>query len=306
MLTDIQTNLLKDLRADNQRSRPPYRTEGYWINVNSEFDAWFRTFGIGVVEEQPYNSHYSSYPPGHEAYRIICSFMKTSSKTGSSYYEDACLGLFEIVARKDRWGILNKVCSRLPVGSPRRIVINERPFSWDVLITLDSILSIACKWPDILTGPCSVADLGAGWGRFGFVLKQINPLATYILLDIPESLLLSTTYLPTVLPVEKFHFFSDTREGEIEFDGGVWMLPVQDLQRVKDKSLDCLVNIASFQEMSDEYVDLYAAIVRAKSKRLYTMQAGGRYCWKVWPLPNEDAAATSWHPRYFEYLYELP
>jgi putative sugar O-methyltransferase len=107
----------------------------------------------------------------------------------------------------------------------------------------------------------------------GFTLKQANPAATYAIFDLPESLLLSSTYLPTIMPGVPFHFYDDTRGVPVVRDGGVWCLPAQDLAAMPDGSIDCLINIASFQEMTPEEVRAYHDLAEHKvAGPLYSLQ----------------------------------
>ena len=58
------------------------------------------------------------------------------------------------------------------------------------------MLTILDKVPDIATKPLVVLDLGSGWGRMGYILKKLNPSICYIACDLPESLVVSSSYLP--------------------------------------------------------------------------------------------------------------
>ncbi len=60
----------------------------------------------------------------------------------------------------------------------------KKNLTWDYLITLDTIINIAEMYPQIVTDPCVIVDLGAGWGRIGYVLTQINDNISYHILDI--------------------------------------------------------------------------------------------------------------------------
>ena len=305
MLTQGQSDLLARMREANRQSGPPFATLDHWERVHQEFDGWFDAFGIGVVEEQAYNCHYASYPPSYSAYWCYAAYMNPRyyNPDNTKCYSDACHLLYDIVKGKDRWGLLNRVETGLPPDATRYIVIEGKRYSWDVLISLDSLLYIAARWPRILEGPCLVADLGAGWGRMGFVLKQANPQVTYVDFDLPESLLIASEYLSTIMPGERFHLYDDTRDVPIERDGGVWLLPAQDLALVPDGAIDCFVNIASFQEMTKEYIDLYSDIIHRKTRGVfYSLQANDRYFFQRWPATGDN---ISWYNAYWEHLYEV-
>ena len=78
--------------------------------------------------------------------------------------------------------------------------IGPHRVSWDLLISLDTLYTLAELVPGVLDEPVVVADLGSGWGRVGHVLALANPRAVYCALDLPESLLIAAAELPRRLP----------------------------------------------------------------------------------------------------------
>ena len=106
-----------------------------------------------------------------------------------------------------------------------------------------------------------VCEIGPGWGGFAYQFKTIVPGATYVLVDFPELFLFSATYLATVFPQAKLLFagaggaaLEGWREADFVF------VPHTRAALVRDLPLDLLVNMVSFQEMTDAQVRGYAAL----------------------------------------------
>ena len=76
--------------------------------------------------------------------------------------------------------------------------MDSQTLSLDLLFSIDDFYNLYEINPKIAHEPIVVAELGAGWGRLGYVLRKVNPRATYIVFDLPEVLLISQTYLPTL------------------------------------------------------------------------------------------------------------
>ncbi len=149
----------------------------------------------------------------------------------------------------------------------------------------EEAVAIAGVNESIIRDPVVVLDLGAGWGRIGYVLKRVNPRATYIACDLPEALLISSTYLPRLLPDELVHGYEQnrpldkfTKQALIAGDG-MRFCGAQDLERFQPGSIDFLINVASFQEMTVDQVGAYFALIDKKLNGiLYTQQ--------VWQTPS--------------------
>ena len=48
--------------------------------------------------------------------------------------------------------------------------------------------------------PRSLLEIGAGWGGLAYQFKKVFPKATYIIVDLPQSIIFSATYLKTAFP----------------------------------------------------------------------------------------------------------
>ena len=110
-----------------------------------------------------------------------------------------------------------------------------------------------------------VCEVGAGWGGFAYQFKTLFPNATYVIVDFPELFLYSATYLGTVFPDARLAFVgAGDASPEIQ-DADFVFVPQTLAGRDTIGELDLLVNMVSFQEMTDAQVRRYAEIAPAGS-----------------------------------------
>jgi hypothetical protein len=105
-----------------------------------------------------------------------------------------------------------------------------------------------------------VWEIGAGWGGLARVFKTVCPSTTYVITDLPQSMIFSGTYLTSVMPDARCRFFGDVPEDQL-FDG--WeeldfiFLPHTALGAMAPPRLDLTLNTVSFQEMTEAQVMAY-------------------------------------------------
>ncbi len=259
-LSAEQIAALDEMREANRASHSPFCATEIWIQLIKRFDDWFWWEGIEDFESQEMNAFFSSPLPGdHKLLRY------------------ACWMFYQALKARDKFDLL----SRIPVtASPESGLAFEfegRLVSWDLLISIDTMNSLIEADPAVLTDPVIFVDLGAGWGRMGYVLKKANPNCAYVICDLPEALLVSSTYLPKLLPNERFHSFSESRSirefSRANFEnGGVFFLGAQDLERFSDDTVDFLISIASFQEMTLKQVNEYFDLIDRKIDGVFFTQ----------------------------------
>jgi hypothetical protein len=282
-LSPEQSQLLDLMRQDNASAGWPFCASECWITETASFNSAFKAAGINNVEDEFYNTRFSGIT--QDDFRLYGWFLWT-------YYQ--------LVRQRDVLGLFDRFESTLseapayrtfangkavPVGVP--IVINGRKISADLIFSIDDFYNIYELMPDIATKDgVVVADLGAGWGRLGHVLLQVNPGIKYVIFDIPEPLLVSSTYLPGVLPDFSFSSYGESRalekiDREMLKQRSIWFFGAQHIEDFSPGSVDVMVNIASFQEMTIEQVNCYLDI--------FGKVARGGYIY----LRNEIAGAAS-------------
>jgi putative sugar O-methyltransferase len=105
-----------------------------------------------------------------------------------------------------------------------------------------------------------VWEIGAGWGGFAAVYKTLFPNTTYVISDLPETMLFSATYLLTRLPDARFAFVPETDISTLAADALQYdfvFTPNTVLEDLTLPRLDLALNMVSFQEMSTPQVDDY-------------------------------------------------
>lgn len=258
-LSHEQMKLLKAMREANKSSCSPFRPSDIWTQISKRFDDWFWWEGIGDVEANRINNFFSSPRPGE--YKLL---------------RYACWMYYQLLRGRDEHRLLSKIPATVNPASGLSFEFDGHLVSWDQLISIDTLYSIAEAAPSVLSEPVVVLDLGAGWGRMGYAIKRANPLCTYVLCDLPEALLVSSTYLPRLLPSEKVHTFLDTRSGHIDErllrGGGLIFLGTHDITRLSDKVIDVFINVASFQEMTPIQVNEYFEFIDKKVKGMFFCQ----------------------------------
>ena len=251
MLTKQQSALLARMRADNAASGFPFVPLGWWEKVGEQFEGWFDECGIGDVTGQEYNRHFA----GLGGQSALARYIKHLGGSLVEYkkLEEYTINLLRCAIER-RYRIL------LP---PR--LFPSTSMSWDILTAREALLAIDETNRDIFDLPVTVADLGAGWGRIGWMLMRLNCEAAYIIYDIPDSLIISHTQLNRLLP-DLCHPYGEKPNG----DPGIYFLGSQELANAEPA--DFLITIATTQEMEPDHAAAYLDIIENKTRWFYTLQ----------------------------------
>jgi glycosyltransferase involved in cell wall biosynthesis len=119
-----------------------------------------------------------------------------------------------------------------------------------------------------------VCEIGPGWAGFAYQFKTLFPRCTYVLVDFPELFLFSATYLAAVFPDARLHFVTEATPAALEGwrQADFVFLPNTAAHLLEATPLDLLVNMVSFQEMTDAQVRGYADLAaRAGCPLLYSL-----------------------------------
>lgn len=119
-----------------------------------------------------------------------------------------------------------------------------------------------------------VVEIGAGWGGFAYQFKTVFPHVTYVIVDLPQSLLFSATYLKTMFPAANVYEYDPGAavEPEAPEHWDLVFLPSWALGQIAQWRPDLAVNMVSFQEMRADQVDRFAALLHGMGcSRLYSL-----------------------------------
>ena len=84
---------------------------------------------------------------------------------------------------------------------------------------------------------------------------RVNPRVTYVCADLPETLIISQSYLPTTLDNVTSRAYRENLKRIDLSEPGLRFIGSHDLPRIPEKSIDVFINIASFQEMKNDQVE---------------------------------------------------
>jgi hypothetical protein len=120
-----------------------------------------------------------------------------------------------------------------------------------------------------------VIEIGAGWGGFAYQLKTLFPNISYTIVDLPQTLLFSATYLKATFPDARIKIYGE-EAGDRLFDDldrtDFLFLPAHAFTRLNVPPADLGVNVASFQEMKTEHVMAYVeALADSGCRQLYSL-----------------------------------
>lgn len=189
-------------------------------------------------------------------------------------YKIYVASLFEYIIKNDELKILDKIEEPL-IGNPFVINYKGKLISQDLCNSVYDFISI---FRDIsLPKKAKIAELGAGYGRVGYVILKMMPDSIYCVIDIPPALFIAQNYLSKVFSKEKifkfrpFESFKDVRK-EFEQSHIQFLMPHQ-IKLLPKKYFDLLINISSLHEMTRKQIKHYLEqIDRLGKGYFYTKQ----------------------------------
>lgn len=201
-----------------------------------------------------------------------------------STYEQGNVWIFEAVHHlyrnalkpRDRWGLLDTL-EEPELGDGTYILYEGRRLSLDLLQSIDEFYRIQEAAGFAQNDRVVFCELGAGYGRLADVVLSAMPNAVYLIIDLPESLLLSQSYLTARHPEASAALYPDSAAAiaEPRKAGGprlIFGLP-HELKTVKPGQVDAFVNVYSFMEMNREQIETYFGLIEGlKARTLYIKQ----------------------------------
>ncbi len=130
-----------------------------------------------------------------------------------------------------------------------------------------SILSIGQERKFIL-------EIGAGYGGLAHHLSNILENVTYIIVDLPETLLFSASYLSLHNPNKRIYVYENSNFAELvqadhfrSYD--FVLIPNYKLDELRRVGFDLVINIASLQEMTADQVNTYLDFIEQTCRGVF-------------------------------------
>lgn len=243
-------------------------------------------------------------------YRILSWLTR---KTGIDAGRKAQLGLYRILlsmlwdyaCAHDRLGLTNRL-SEPRIGSPIDFYVDSRLISQDLahsILECNSILGEIAR--DDLPRPMRIAEVGAGYGRLGYVLMKAVE-CQYVVFDIPPGLFVSQWYLAETFPEKRifrfrhFESFEDIAEELSQAD--IAFFSPNQIENFPAGYFDITVNISSLHELRPDQIDnMLDQIFRITRRNVYLKQ----YKEYINPydglrlLEDSYKVAPGWRHRYY-------
>jgi len=156
-----------------------------------------------------------------------------------------------------------------------------------------------------------ICEIGGGLGGQAYkVLSNSDRPITYILLDIPEMLVISSYFLMAALPEKKVLLY-----GESPLDSGkldqydIILMPNFMLPQLGDETVDLFFNSASFSEMDSVTVEEYIhQIERICRRYLMHVNHNQKFVWHNHGKETHNMPSTQIRPApgRFKRIYQYP
>jgi len=253
-------NAYLQMCSDVERYPADLRPSLFWEELRGEFKAHLLVDGIGGFKSRYFGRRLAAYKP--EDRRVFESYVW-------QYYSS--------LQAEGGDDLLSKL-EEPELGNADVVKIDNRYYSPDLLQSVDEFRTITKGLESFPTGWRSLLEVGAGYGRLAWVFQKICPGQTYIIVDLPECLVLSQYYLSREFPSARLLLYQESRQldrisaDHLEDFDMVFLQPWQ-MALLDDGCVDGFVNIYSFMEMSREAISSYLKVAdRITRKCVYLKQ----------------------------------
>ncbi len=248
--------------ADNDGSASLYQAGAFWKEINADFEDLIWAGSLERVRDAYFTERFSSPEPD----------------SWQTYFHYVTL-YYNYLLPRDRLGFLATQSEPEVGGTSRQIMLEGRRVSADFLLSVEDAYAALEAWT--ATGkagtPRIIVELGAGYGRLAYVARRLMPDCTYVILDLPEALMCSSSWLSRALPGEVVPYEESRgmrRFGREELASRrVWTLGAHQIEQIDADAADMFVNIRSFAEMPRAAIENYfREIDRIVTGALYSVQ----------------------------------
>lgn len=146
-----------------------------------------------------------------------------------------------------------------------------------------------------------ILEIGGGYGSLTHHLYSLIPQARFVIVDLPETLLFSASYLSLIHGDERVLLVENEQAISLEDIGNYTFILVPNflLPSLADLKFDLSINVESFQEMTSDQVSEYLEFLHPRTKALLSWNYERSY------FNMELESVSRLLDKYFE-LTELP
>jgi putative sugar O-methyltransferase len=183
--------------------------------------------------------------------------------------------MYQYALRRDRSGLLASL-EEPKLGNPIQVHCNGRLISQDLVNSVRERNSILAAKEAERDTHFTLAELGAGYGRLGYIMLKTTQ-CRYFVFDIPPALYLSQWYLTTLFPKRRafrFRRFETFEEIECELSqADIAFFTSNQLVKFPAGYFDVFATISSIHEMRRDQISHYMAQMgRTTKSALYLKQ----------------------------------
>jgi putative sugar O-methyltransferase len=190
-------------------------------------------------------------------------------------YREYLALMYEYALQRDRSGVLETL-EEPTLGNPIRVHRNGRLISQDIVNSVRERNSILASTDADSNTPFMLAELGAGYGRLGYVMLKTTR-CRYFVFDIPPALYISQWYLTTLFPGRRtfrFRRFDAFERIESELSqADIGFFTPNQLAKFPSSYFDVFATISSLHEMRRDQISHYMMLMGRTTKfALYLKQ----------------------------------
>ncbi|MBW3624090.1 MAG: putative sugar O-methyltransferase [Armatimonadetes bacterium] len=234
------------MKQDNKNAPELYQAGRFWEQINRRYSELIWGGGLEDLRTQYFNRTFAGPEP--ESRQVYRSLLHVYS---------------QIIRPLDTEGFLDRESEPPEGGTADQEVFNGRAWSLDFLQSIEEAYRIRFAWQlaNQKGTPRLIVELGAGYGRLAYVCHRMFPDCTYVILDLPEALACSSSWLSRVIPGGVVPYTGSRRQKVFTRDElltrKVWTLGAHQIEGIAEGSVDAFINIYSFAEMPQESINNY-------------------------------------------------
>lgn len=174
--------------------------------------------------------------------------------------------LWSFVGSNDTQNLTGRLTEPV-LGNPLPITLQGRPISQDLANSIREFY-VSDTGIDAIPRP-TIAELGAGYGRLGYVFTAAHP-CRYLIFDIPPALAVAERYLSTVYPdkrVFRFRHFDHFSQVQSEIENcDLGFFTSNQLAQFPNVYFDLAISISALHEMYIPQIRNYLTLLSRTTK----------------------------------------